>query len=69
MLQKIQKEIQKLTDELLFLNNAIVTQIQLAPSNEEQIQSLYQNRINDLQVTLQEKVSNNLKTFYCISIN
>ena len=69
MLQKIQKEIQKLTDELSFLNNAIVTQIQLAPSNEEQIQSLYQNRINDLQVTLQEKVSNNLKTFYCISIN
>ena len=69
MLQKIQKEIQKLTDELSFLNNAIVTQIQLAPSNEEQIQSLHQNRINDLQVTLQEKVSNNLKTFYCISIN
>ena len=69
MLWKIQKEIQKLTDKLSFLNNAVVTQIQLAPSNEEQIQSLFQYRINDLQVTLQEKVSTNLNTFYFISIN
>ena len=68
-LQKIQKEIEKLTDELSFLNNAMITQIQLAPSNEEQIQSLYQNRINDLQVTLHEKVSANLKTSFFISIN
>ena len=68
-LQKIQTDIQKLTDELSFLNNAIITQIQLAPSNEEQIQSLYQNRINDLQVSLHEKVSANLKTSYFIFIN
>ena len=44
-LQKLQKEIQKLTDELPFLNNAIFTQIQVAASNEEQIQSLHQKRI------------------------
>ena len=37
--------------------------MQLDPSNEEQIQSLYQNRINDLQVTLHGKLSANLKTF------
>ena len=65
----MQKEIQKLTDELSFLNNAITTQIQLAPSNEKQIQSLYQNQINDLKVTLHEKVSANLKTSYFISTN
>ena len=62
-LQKIQKEILKLADELVLLNNAIIMQMQLDPSNEEQIQSLYQNRINDLQVTLHGKLSANLKTF------
>ena len=65
----MQKEIQKLTDDLPFLKNAIITQIQLVLSNEEQIQSLYQNRINDLKVTLHEKVSANLKTSYFISTN
>ena len=68
-LQKMQKEIQKLTDDLSFLKNAIITQIQLVLSNEEQIQSLYQNQINDLKVTLHEKVSANLKTSYFISTN
>ena len=65
----MQKEIQKLTDDLSFLKNAIITQIQLVLSNEEQIQSLYQNQINDLKVTLHEKVSANLKTSYFISTN
>ena len=68
-LQKMQKEIQKLTDDLSFLKNAIITQIQLVLSNEEQIQSWYQNRINDLKVTLHEKVSANLKTSHFISTN
>ena len=43
-LQK-KKKILKLTDELFFQNNAIITQMQLAPSNEEQIKS-YLNRFN-----------------------
>ena len=59
----------KLIDGLFFLSNAIITQIQLAPSNEDQVKSLYQNRFDTRKLKkTHEKVIAYLNTFF-ISIN
>ena len=56
-LHKIQSSIEKLSEQVCYLNNAIITHVSHQPQNEELIKSLYQKRINELETSINEKVS------------
>ena len=55
-LQSVEETIEKLKNELDFINTCIIAQVLHNPDNEATIKNLYQDRLDEIQKDFREKV-------------
>ena len=65
-LKNIETEIEKLNTELDFINTSIITQVIHNPDKEATIKNFYQERLDEIQKDIREKVQYNL---FCLPLS
>ena len=55
-LQEVEKDIEKLKNEFDFINTSFITQVLHNPDNKAFIKNMYQDRLDEIQKDIREKV-------------
>ena len=66
-LKELEEDEEKLKNEIIYINSAIITQVLHKPDSEQFIKSMYRSRLDEIQKELHEKVFVNILVKFFVS--